>query len=63
MAVLKWFDDLLRRYALESKSDERGIWLAVALHLLQGEDGASLHSARSVRGNFKVKRPDQAQMR
>jgi hypothetical protein len=60
MAVLKWFDDLLRRYATEHQSEERGIWLAVALHLLQGEDGVSLHSAPSVKSNIKVKRRDQA---
>ena len=60
MAVLKWFDDLLRRYATERQSEERGIWLAVALHLLQGEDGVSLHSAPSVKSDIKQKGRDQA---
>ncbi len=41
MAVLEWFDDLLRRYASENKPGERSIWLAVAVHLLQ-EDGGKL---------------------
>jgi hypothetical protein len=40
MAVLDWFDDLLRRYAAEQKPGEPAIWLAVALHLLQ-EDSDS----------------------
>jgi len=61
MAVLKWFDDLLRRYATEHQSEERGIWLAVALHLLQGEDGLSVHSAPSVKNKTKVRRRDQVQ--
>ena len=59
MAVLKWFDDLLRRYATERQSEERGIWLAVALHLLQEEDGASLHSDLSVESNVKIRRRGQ----
>jgi hypothetical protein len=61
MAVLKWFDDLLRRYATERQREERGIWLAVALHLLQGEDGVSLHSAPRVKSDTKITRRDQAQ--
>jgi hypothetical protein len=48
---------------MESQSHERGIWLAVALHLLQGEDGASLQFSPAVKGNIKVKRRDQASKR
>lgn len=61
MAVLKWFDDLLRGYAAERQGEERGIWLAVALHLLEGEDGGSSRSAPSAKSNIKVRRRDQAQ--
>jgi hypothetical protein len=47
MAVLKWFDDLMRRYATQALPGERTIWLAVALHLLQGDGGLPLNSSRS----------------
>jgi len=63
MAVLKWFDDLLRRYATEHQRGERSIWLAVALHLLQGEEGVALHSASLPRSNIKANRSGPAKKR
>jgi hypothetical protein len=55
MAVLKWFDDLMRRYAAQARPGERTIWLAVALHLLQGDGGPPSDVAGSTRGSSMSK--------
>jgi hypothetical protein len=55
MAVLNWFDDLLRRYAAQARTGERTIWLAVALHLLQGKGAPPSDVTGSTRGSRMTK--------
>jgi hypothetical protein len=53
MAVLKWFDDLMRSYATQSRRGERTIWLAVALHLLEGDGTVPSDVTRSASASRK----------
>jgi hypothetical protein len=61
MAVLKWFDDLMRSYATQGRRGERTIWLAVALHLLEGDGTVPFDVTRSASGSRKSTPRQQTQ--